>query len=135
MKNSRWRGFLLAALLVCAACQTAGQVQSGRQALLRDNYEEALDRFQTAAESDPAYFYRSGPYHESIWTYVGRTQYHTGRLAEARKSLEHALSLDRDDYLAHIYLGLTLARSGAGSSALNEIESDRKGLHDWVAYL
>jgi tetratricopeptide (TPR) repeat protein len=127
--------FFFALLLACASCQAATQVQSGRQALLLDRHEEALARFQTAAESDPGYFYRSGPFHESIWTYVGRSQYSTARLPEARRSLERALSLDKDDYLAHIYLGLTLARTGNRAAGLKEIEDGMRGLHDWLEYL
>ena len=113
---------LFLAFFILTSCQTAGDVQSGRQALLRDDYEEALARFAAAADRDPSYFYRSGPFHESIWTYVGRSQYKTGRFAEARISLERALSLDKDDYLAHIYLGLTLARSGDRAAGLKEID-------------
>jgi tetratricopeptide (TPR) repeat protein len=133
MKLMRYQ-FVLTMLLL-AACQTAGQVTTGRQALLLDNYEEALSRFQAAADADPSYFYRSGPFHETIWTYVGRTQYHTGRFAEARRSLERALSLDKDDYLAHIYLGLTLVRTGDRSAGLREIDVGMRGLHDWLEYL
>lgn len=126
---------VLPMILLLASCQTAGQVVAGRQALLLDRHEEALGRFQAAAESDPGYYYRSGPFHENIWTYVGRSQYNTGRLPEARRSLERALSLDKDDYLARIYLGLTLARSGDRAAGLKEIETGMKGLHDWLEYL
>ena len=122
-------------LFVCAACQGATQMQSARQALLRDNYDEALVRFQALSEKDPEYFYRSGPFRENVWTYVGRTQYTTGRLAEARPSLERALKLDKDDYLARIYLGLTLARLGDRSNGLKELEAGLRGLHDWLEYL
>jgi tetratricopeptide (TPR) repeat protein len=126
---------LVLLLFVCAACQGATQMQSARQALLRDNYDEALARFQALSEKDPEYFYRSGPFRENIWTYVGRTQYTTGRLTEARPSLERALSLDKDDYLAHIYLGLTLTRLGDRANGLKEIEAGLRGLHDWLEYL
>mgnify|MGYP003694643011 CR=1 FL=1 len=51
-------------------------------------------------------------FREGIWTYVGRSQYALGRYNEARQSLERALAKDRDDNLARLYLGLTLARSG-----------------------
>lgn len=122
-------------VLLCAACQGATQMQSARQALLRDDYDDALARFQALSEKDPEYFYRSGPFRENIWTYVGRTQYTTGRLPEARRSLERSLSLDKDDYLAHIYLGLTLTRLGDRANGLKEIESGLRGLHDWLEYL
>jgi tetratricopeptide (TPR) repeat protein len=132
---SRWLKRTLWVVLFCAACQSATQMQSGRRALLLNNHEEALAHFQTVGKEDPSFFYRSGPFRENIWTYVGRTQYATGRLAEARPSLERALSLDRDDYLARIYLGLTLARGGDRGAALKEIETGFRGLHDWLEYL
>jgi tetratricopeptide (TPR) repeat protein len=132
--RTRFWCFIIA-LLSCAGCQTAGQMQSGRQAFVMGKNEEALDHFETVAKSDPGYFYRSGPFHENVWTYIGRSQYNTGRLDEARRSLEQALALDKDDYLAHIYLGLTLARSGDRRAGLQEIEAGMRGLHDWLEYL
>jgi tetratricopeptide (TPR) repeat protein len=128
---------LSAILLLCGltACGVAGQVLSGRQALLVNKNEEALGRFQAAAESDPGYVMRSGPFREGIWTYVGRAQYSVGKFTEARRSLGRAVSLDSDDYLARIYLGLTLARSGDRSGGLHEIRIGMKGLYDWLEYL
>ena len=83
----------------CAAYQAAGQVQSGRQALLINKPEDALGYFQQVAQSNPNYIFQSGTYREGIWTYVGRSQYILGRLPEARQSLEKALSVYPDDYL------------------------------------
>jgi tetratricopeptide (TPR) repeat protein len=68
-------------------------------------------------------------------TYVGRSQYILGRLPEARQSLEKALSVYPDDYLARIYLGLTLLRSGEDSRGLKELDSGLKGLYDWLEYM
>jgi len=124
--------FLLSA---CAGFQTAGQVQSGRRELLINNPEQALGYFQQAAQSNPNYIFQQELFREGIWTYVGRTQYATGRLQEARQSLERALSIYQDDYLARLYLGLTLARSGDHSRAVKEIENGMKGLHDWLDYM
>jgi hypothetical protein len=56
-------------------------------------------------------------------------------LPEARQSLEKALSIYPDDYLAKIYLGLTLLRSGEDSRGLKELESGLKGLYDWLEYM
>ena len=91
--------------------------------------------FLAAADSDPNYVYRSMHYSEGIWTYVGRAQYATGKLKEARQSLERALSLDKDDNLARLYLGLTLWRSGETSRGLKEIEAGMRGVHDWLEYI
>jgi tetratricopeptide (TPR) repeat protein len=116
----------------CAAYQAAGQVQSGRQALLINKPEDALAYFQQVAQSSPDYIFQSGLYREGIWTYVGRSQYSLGRLPEARQSLEKALSVYSDDYLARIYLGLTLLRSGEDARGLKELDSGMKGLYDWL---
>lgn len=122
-------------LLTLGGCQIAGQVQSGRQALLADRHDEALGHFQAAAASDPNYAFRSGPFHEGIYAYIGQTYYRLGKFSEARQALERALGLDRDDYLARIYLGLTLARSGDRARGLVEVQSGLKGLFDWLEYL
>ena len=137
MGPKQWLGaaVLIFLLTGCAAYQIAGQVQSGRQALLINKPEEALAYFQQAAQSNPNYIFESGLYKEGIWTYVGRSQYNLGRLAEARQSLEKALSIYPDDYLARIYLGLTLLRTGEDSRGLKELENGMKGLYDWLEYM
>jgi tetratricopeptide (TPR) repeat protein len=119
----------------CASFQVAGQVQSGRRALLINNPEQALASFQQAAETNPNYIYESGLYREGVWTYVGRAQYSTGKFEEARRSLERALSIYKDDNLAKLYLGLTLARLNDRSMGRKEIESGMKGLYDWLEYI
>jgi len=119
----------------CASLQTAGQVQSGRQALLAGNMERALPYFQEAANKNPNYIYEAVLFRESIWTYLGRSQYALGMLQPARASFERAISVYRDDNLARIYLGLTLARTGDRSAAVKEIQSGMQGLHDWLEYM
>jgi len=47
----------------------------------------------------------------------------TGRLAEAEQSLRKAIYLDRDDTLAHFYLGLTLLRRGNRPAAVRALET------------
>ena len=134
MRKKRRLAFVFL-LFGCTSFQVAGQVQSGRRALLINNPEQALANFQQASESDPNYIYQSGLFREGIWTYVGRTQYSTGKFEEARRSLERALSIYKDDYLASLYLGLTLARMNDQSMGLKEIQSGMKGLHDWLEYI
>src|SRR5262245_16726286 len=138
MGLKRWSAwpFLVCGLWIgCAAYQAAGQVQSGRQALLINQPGDALGYFQQVAQTNPNYIFQSGLYREGIWTYIGRSQYLLGRLPEARQSLEKALSVDQDDYLARIYLGLTLIRSGEDSRGLKELDSGMKGLYDWLEYM
>ena len=128
----------LATVLLCSGCsslRTAGEMQSGRQALLAGNMEQALPYFQEVANKNPNYIYESVLFRESIWTYLGRSQYALGMLGPARSSFERALSVYRDDYLARIYLGLTLARTGDRSAAVKEIQPGMQGLHDWLEYM
>ncbi|MBI4526027.1 MAG: tetratricopeptide repeat protein [Deltaproteobacteria bacterium] len=119
----------------CASFQVAGQVRAGRQALLVNDSEQALAYFKQAAQLNPDYIVTSVSFRQGIWSYVGRAQYNTGRLAEARKSLERALSTYGDDYLARLYLGLTLARTGERSRGAGEIERAMRGLNDWLEYV
>jgi tetratricopeptide (TPR) repeat protein len=137
MTRTEWlAGLSIICLLSgCASFRVAGQVQAGRQALLANDPEAALSHFQQAAQSEPNYRMASGPFREGVWTYVGRAQYNAGKLPEARQSLERALSFDKDDYLARLYLGLTLARSGDRSRGLKEIEGGMKGIYDWLEYI
>ena len=130
-----WRILLFSLICLSAGCasyQVAGQLQTGRQALLINQPETALAYFLEAAKRDPDYVYQSMYFREGIWTYVGRSEYVLGRYNEARPSLERALAKDRDDNLARLYLGLTLARSGDTARGIKEIESAMKAIHDWL---
>ncbi|MET0502369.1 MAG: tetratricopeptide repeat protein [Candidatus Binatia bacterium] len=125
-------------VLVVAGCETykvAGRFQSGRQAFVARKYDEALAYFQQVADANPNYMFQSVLYRQGIWSYLGRAQYHVGNLAQARQSLERAISLYPDDYLARIYLGLILVRSGDNTSSLREMENGMKGLHGWLEYM
>jgi tetratricopeptide (TPR) repeat protein len=119
----------------CASFQVAGNVQTGRRALIMKDPETALAYLVQAAEKDPNYIYSSANFREGVWTYVGRAQYALGRYDEARRSLERALSVYRDDAMAQIYLGLTWLRSGDLAQGLKSLQGGLKGLYDWIEYL
>ena len=119
----------------CAAFTVAGQVQSGRQALLMNDPETALAYFQKAAERNPNYIYSSVNFRESIWTYVGRAQYALGRYDEARRSFERALSIYKDDAMAQLYLGLAMMRGGDRARGLKQLQQGMKSLAGWIEYL
>ena len=121
-------------LSACVSARVGSEFQTGRQALLAGNPKKALPYFQSAAQQDPNYVYGTALQH-GIWGYVGRTEYATGRLPQARQSLEKALSFKKDDDTARLYLGLTLVRSGDRQRGLSEIESGMKGIHDWLEWV
>ncbi|HET9413001.1 MAG TPA: hypothetical protein VFO74_02625, partial [Pseudolabrys sp.] len=125
---------LLWLLVGCASLQVGGQFQRGRQALLRNEPEQALAYFLEVAKQDPTYVYQSMYFREGIWTYVGRTQYQQGMLKEARQSLERALAQDPYDNMARLYLGATLMRSGERERGLKEAANAMRSLHDWIEY-
>jgi len=107
------RSFLSLALLfvcACAAYDVAGDVQTGRQALMSGDSADALARFRRAAEKDPNYVANFTPLQEGVWTYVGRAYYNQGSLIEARTALERALAANKKDFVARLYLGMTLIR-------------------------
>lgn len=136
MELKQWCRCWLLLFLVggCATYQAAGQVRSGRQALWVNKPEDALAYFQQVAQTNPNYIFQSETFREGIWTYVGRSQYSLRRLTDARQSLERALSIYPDDYLAQLYLGLTLIRSGEDSSGFKELAVGMKGLYEWLEY-
>jgi tetratricopeptide (TPR) repeat protein len=118
----------------CASFQAATNVESGRQAFLIGNNEAALGYFESAAQIDPNYVYGTA-LTENIWSYVGRSQYTIGNLPQARNSLEKALSLNKGEDMARLYLGLTLARSGDRQQGLKEIQGGMRGISDWSEYI
>ena len=125
---------LLFFLWGCDSFRVAGQFAAGRRAFVAKNYEEALTYFQRAAQGNPNYIFESALYRQGIWNYIGRAQYHTGSIADARTSLERALLIDRNDYVARIYLGLARARAGDTAEGARYIERGMKGLYGWLEY-
>jgi tetratricopeptide (TPR) repeat protein len=111
MKFSRMR-CLVALLLLCACAgiEQQGEFSTGRQALLRGEPDNALAYFERVAGSNPAFVSDSVLPRRSIWTYIGRAYYNSGRFGEAGPAFEKALSYLSDDYIARLYLGLTLVR-------------------------
>jgi tetratricopeptide (TPR) repeat protein len=121
--------------LLLSGCVTAGsQVQAGRKDLLYGDPNNAVVHFQRAAELNPDYLYYS-VLPQSVWTYVGRAHYATGRLSAARQAFERAVSQSDQDNLAKLYLGLVLAREGDSPRGLKEIENGMRGIHDWLDYI
>ena len=127
---------LSALLSACAggAFQTAGQYEAGKQALYTGNYPTALGYFQEAAQANPNAVY-GATLRLGILTYVGQTQYPTGRYPEARQTLRKELSQHPSDNVALLYLGLTEARLGNREAALGHIENGMKGIAAFLNYL
>ena len=116
--------------------QTATEVNSGRQAYIIGNNEVANAYFRSAAQRDPNYIYGTA-LRQGIWSYVGRTEYATGRFPQAREALDRALSANKDENIAiaRLYLGLTLARTGDRQKGLQEIEGGLKGMQSFLEYI
>jgi tetratricopeptide (TPR) repeat protein len=125
---------LLASLSACTSLQVGSEVAAGRHALLTGNHETALAYFHSAAQKDPEYRYGTA-LKQGIWSYVGRTEYATGRLPQARQTLEKALSANKEEDIARLYLGLTFARSGERQRGLKEIEDGMRGINDWLEWV
>jgi tetratricopeptide (TPR) repeat protein len=122
---------LSAVLLVagCAAIQSAQDVQLGRNALRRNQPAAAIGDLRRAAELDPNYrIHYALP--GSVLAYLGRAHYEAGNYSEARRVLEQALSNDKNDHLARLYLGLVLAKAGDQPSGRREIDNGLKGIYD-----
>jgi tetratricopeptide (TPR) repeat protein len=127
---------LLVLLAGCTSLQTGGELQYGRQALLKGNNEAALGYFYSAAQTDPNYVYATGSSpKQSVWSYVGRSEYLTGRFPQARKDLERALASNQQEDIARLYLGLTLAREGDRQRGLKEIEGGMRGINNFLDYI
>jgi tetratricopeptide (TPR) repeat protein len=119
----------------CTSLQVNSEFGSGREAYLAGNNDVALSYFQSTAQKDSAYTYYGYAFRQGIWSYVGRTEYAIGRFPQARQSLERALSLNRNEELARLYLGLTLVRSGDRQQGLKEMEGGMRGIYDQTEYI
>jgi tetratricopeptide (TPR) repeat protein len=136
MKGYPWLLFVVMGFVsACATFQAGSNVQSGRLAFSIGNYQTARGYFESAAQVDPSYVYHSDLPGGSVQSYLGRVDYVTERYAQARGELERALSIDKDDNVARLYLGLTFARMGDRENGLREIHSAMQGLYDWLMYV
>jgi tetratricopeptide (TPR) repeat protein len=122
---------LLIFLSGCTALQVGQDVQLGRSALQTGRPEIALGYLGRAAEIDPNYTLPYTP-RESVLAYLGRAYYETGNFAEARRTLEKALARDKSDYVARLYLGLTLMRDGDPDRGRREAEEGLKSIYNWL---
>ena len=116
-KTVRWMyvlecSFLSLWLSACASIQAAGDIAKGRQALFKGDYQAALGYFQAAEQVDPTYIYGTD-LRGGVASYVGKAQSLTGNDTQARRTLEKALSEDKGDNIARVYLGLASARHRA----------------------
>ncbi len=130
--------FALCSLLLLAGCtsfQVGGEITKGRLELIHGDPKVALPYFQRAASLDPNYITNFTVFREGVWTYVGRANYGSGNLPEARKALEQARSRYEHDYMARLYLGLVLSRQGERERGSKEIAAGLKGLGEWFGYI
>ena len=121
-------------LSACATVEDAGQIASGRQALFTGNYPAALSYFQSAAQTNPNAVY-GATLRMGVFTYLGQAQYLNGRYAEARQSLQKALTMHPCDNVARLYLGLTQARLGDRQTGLKNIQAGMSGIANFLNYL
>jgi len=118
----------------CASMKAGSEVAYGRRALLGGDNETALGYFQSALNEDPNYQYGTA-YQQGLLSYVGRTEYLTGRLPQARETLQKALAAKKDEDIARIYLGLTLIRTNDREAGLRDVETGMRGIHDWLEWV
>jgi len=119
--TKKWLAHGLGLVLVaaCAGVESGGEFASGRRALMSGDSAVALTYFEPIAKRDPNYVAPFTSFRESIWTYLGRAQYQSGKLIEAKNSLERALSQIPNDSIAKLYLALTNLRLQSTEKATN----------------
>jgi len=110
MERKIFHLLLFAWMIGGCGVQVSNEAQSGRAALQGGNPESAISSFRHAADSQPDYVVDTPPLRQSIWTYLGRAYYESGKLREAREALSQALQRDDRDFLARLYWGLILFR-------------------------
>jgi tetratricopeptide (TPR) repeat protein len=105
--------------VACASLESQTDFLTGRRALLRGEPDNALSYFERVTRSNATFVSDSVSPRKSIWTYVGRAQYNSGRYTEAKSAFEKALSHLSDDHVARLYFGLTLLRPSAARTPTN----------------
>ena len=98
-------------LFISGCFGVGSDVAAGRNALQTGRPNDAVGYLTRAAAADPNY---KLPYRvrASVLTYLGRAYLETGKDTQARQTLEKAVNLDKDDSLAHLYLGIVLLKTG-----------------------
>ena len=124
-------GFIL--LLVTGCSSVGGEVQAGRNALQTGRPEAAVGYLAKAAEVDPDYRI---PYRvpAGVLGYLGRAYLETGKVSEARRTLEKAVNIAPQDPFVPLYLGIALIQTGASERGRKEIEAGLKAIDDTLAY-
>jgi tetratricopeptide (TPR) repeat protein len=119
--NLRHMLSMLALLLLgaCTTLESQSEFSAGRQALLRGEPDHALSYFERVARGNPGFVSDSVQPRRSVWTYVGRAHYNASRYEAAGKAFETALSHLAEDYVARLYLALTLLRPAAPATPSN----------------
>src|SRR5262245_40242200 len=75
--------------------------------------------FKASQKATPTSVFATGSSpRQSIWSYVGRAQYLRDQFPQARQRLERAISDDREENIARLYLGLTLIQLGDRQAGL-----------------
>jgi tetratricopeptide (TPR) repeat protein len=122
-------------LLFSSGCSSVGgDVQAGRNALQTGRANDAVGYLTQAAAVDPNY---KIPYRVqvSVLAYLGRAYLETGKVTEARQTLERAVKLDNDDPLAHLYLGIAMLKTGENERGRKEIEVGLRAIDDTLEYI
>jgi tetratricopeptide (TPR) repeat protein len=125
----------LSVLIYISGCSGVGtDVLAGRNALQTGRPNDAVGYLTRAAAIDPNY-QTGNRVPEGVLTLLGWAYYETGKFDDARKTLEKAVSINRDDPLAHLYLGLTLLRKGDRERGRKEIEGGLKSIDQTLEYI
>jgi tetratricopeptide (TPR) repeat protein len=125
----------LAVVLFSSGCSSVGgEVQAGRNALQTGRPNDAVGYLTRAAAADPNY---KIPYRVAVGvlTYLGRAYLETGLDREARQTLERAVNLDKDDTLAHLYLGIAMLKTGELERGRKELEAGLRAMDDTLEYI
>jgi len=136
MKSPYLRLAFLSLVFVCgcASLKAGSDLAYGRRALVGGDYETSLGYFQSAIQTDPSFRYGTA-YQQGLLSYVGRTEYLTGRLPQAQQTLQKALVANKDEDIARIYLGLTLIRRDNREAGLKDVETGMRGIHAWLDWV
>ena len=128
-------GTFFSVLLFISGCSGVGSdVLAGRNALQTGRPNDAVGYLTRAANADPNY---KLPYRvrAGVLAYLGRAYLETGKDTEARRTLERAVSLDKDDPFAHLYLGIAMLKTGERERGRKEVDDGLRAIDNTLEYI
>ena len=121
-------------LLFISGCSSVGGDVFSRSQCTANRSPQRCSRLLDEGSRRRSQLQASLPGSRGVLAYLGRAYLETGRDTLARQTLERAVNLDKDDSLAHLYLGIVLLKTGERERGRKEIEEGLRAIDDTIEF-